>query len=55
MLDAEQDINKWGHWTWLFHETLYRPAGRPRTLTIVANVNQHVDRLLSQKRLVSAG
>lgn len=46
MLDAEQDINKWGHWNWLFHETLYRPAGRPRTLAIVANVNQHVDRLL---------
>ena len=46
MLDAEQDTNKWGHWNWLFHETLYRPAGRPRTLAIVANVNQHVDRLL---------
>jgi DNA-binding GntR family transcriptional regulator len=46
MLDAEQDINKWGHWNWLFHETLYRAAGRPRTLAIVANVNQHVDRLL---------
>ena len=46
MLEAEQDINKWGHWNWQFHETLYRPAARPRTLAIVANVNQHIDRLL---------
>ena len=45
-LDAEVDINKWGRWNWLFHEALYRPAGRPRTLAIVENVNGHVDRLL---------
>ena len=44
--EAEPDINKWAHWNWLFHETLYRPAARPRTLAIVANVNQHIDRLL---------
>jgi DNA-binding GntR family transcriptional regulator len=44
--DAEQDTHKWGYWNWLFHETLYQPAARPRTLAIVANVNQHIDRLL---------
>jgi DNA-binding GntR family transcriptional regulator len=45
-LDEENDINLWGTLNWRFHEALYEPAGRPRTLAIVANINQHVDRLL---------
>jgi DNA-binding GntR family transcriptional regulator len=45
-LDEESDINLWGTLNWRFHEALYRQAARPRTLAIVANINQHVDRLL---------
>jgi DNA-binding GntR family transcriptional regulator len=45
-LDAEDDTTQWGILNWKFHEALYRPAGRPRTLSIVANINRHVDRLL---------
>jgi DNA-binding GntR family transcriptional regulator len=45
-LDEEADINAWGAWNWRFHEALYRPSGRTRTLAIVENVNGHVDRLL---------
>lgn len=45
-LEEETDINQWGRWNWLFHEALYKPAGRQRTLAIVENINNHVDRLL---------
>lgn len=45
-LEAETEIAKWGRLNWLFHETLYLPAARPRTLAIVANINRHIDRLL---------
>lgn len=44
--EAEREIARWGRLNWQFHETLYIPAGRPRTLAIVANINRHVDRLL---------
>jgi DNA-binding GntR family transcriptional regulator len=44
--DAETDINQWGRLNWRFHEALYLPAERPRTLAIVANINRHIDRLL---------
>jgi DNA-binding GntR family transcriptional regulator len=44
--DEETDINRWGQCNWKFHEALYLPAGRSRTLAIVANINRHVDRLL---------
>jgi DNA-binding GntR family transcriptional regulator len=45
-LEAENDTNQWGVHNWRFHEALYRPADRPRTLAITANINRHVDRLL---------
>lgn len=45
-LEDETDINRWGRWNWRFHEALYKPSGRGRTLAIVENVNSHVDRLL---------
>jgi DNA-binding GntR family transcriptional regulator len=45
-LEREEDTNQWGTLNWRFHEALYRPAKRPRTLSIVANINRHVDRLL---------
>jgi DNA-binding GntR family transcriptional regulator len=45
-LENETDHNEWGRWNWLYHEALYKPAGRARTLTIVENINSHVDRLI---------
>lgn len=45
-LDEEVDINAWGAWNWRFHQVLYRPSGRMRTLAIVENINSHIDRLL---------
>jgi DNA-binding GntR family transcriptional regulator len=45
-LDDETDPNRWGHLNWMLHHTLYLPAGRARTLGIVANINRHIDRLL---------
>ena len=45
-LEAEDDTNQWGVLNWRFHEALYRPANRPRTLSITSNINRHVDRLL---------
>ena len=44
--EKEEDTGRWGHWNWKFHEALYKPAGRPRTLAIVENINGHVDRVL---------
>jgi DNA-binding GntR family transcriptional regulator len=44
--EEESDINHWGRLNWQFHEALYLPAQRARTLAIVANINRHVDRLL---------
>ena len=54
-LEAETDTTHWGHWNWMFHEALYLPAQRPRTLKVVANVNLHVDRLLRVQMTLSAG
>lgn len=44
--ENETDANLWGQRNWAFHEALYRSAGRKRTLSIVANVNDHIDRIL---------
>lgn len=54
-LEGETDTTRWGHWNWMFHETLYLPAQRPRTLKVVANVNLHIDRLLRVQMTLSAG
>ena len=54
-LESETDAMLWGKWNWHFHETLYLPANRQRTLKIVANVNAHVDRLLRVQMTLSAG
>lgn len=45
-LEKEEDTGRWGQWNWKFHEALYKPAGRPRTLAIAENINGHVDRVL---------
>lgn len=45
-LENETDHNEWGRWNWLYHEALYKPAGRARTLSIVENINSHVDRVI---------
>jgi DNA-binding GntR family transcriptional regulator len=54
-LEGETDTTRWGHWNWMFHQTLYLPAQRPRTLKVVANVNLHIDRLLRVQMTLSAG
>lgn len=54
-LDHEADINKWGHWNWLFHEALYEPAGRARTLAILRNLHSHIDRVLRLEMSLAGG
>ena len=44
--EEEDHINRWGRLNWQFHEALYLPANRPRTLKIVSNINRHIDRLI---------
>ena len=44
--EEESDVNRWGRLNWQFHEALYLPANRPRTLAIVDNINRHVERLI---------
>lgn len=53
--DNEGDINRWGHWNWLFHESLYAPAGRNRTLGILRNLHSHIDRLLRLQMSLAGG
>jgi DNA-binding GntR family transcriptional regulator len=38
-IEDETAIDLWGRLNWDFHRTLYEPAGRPRTLSIIANLH----------------
>lgn len=40
------DVGRWGKLNWLYHETLYRPAGRTRSLTIAQTLNFNTDRYI---------
>ena len=40
------DVSVWGQLNWKFHSTLYAAANRPRTLAIIQNLNNNVDRYL---------
>jgi DNA-binding GntR family transcriptional regulator len=40
------DLSAWGQLNWKFHSTLYAAANRPRTLAIIQNLNNDVDRYL---------
>jgi DNA-binding GntR family transcriptional regulator len=41
-----RDISSWGRLNWDFHLTLYRPAGRVQTLTILQGINLQTDRYI---------
>lgn len=40
------DSRQWGTLNWQFHSILYAPARRPRSMTILQNLNQHCDRYI---------
>jgi len=45
-LDNEKSPGIWSRLNWEFHASLYRPAKRPRLLTIIGNLHVHVSRYL---------
>jgi DNA-binding GntR family transcriptional regulator len=40
------DLIHWGELNWRFHETLYRPAGRPLSLKFLKRIHDSLDRYL---------
>jgi DNA-binding GntR family transcriptional regulator len=42
----ERDIGKWGALNWEFHRSLYTPAGRIQTMTVIQNINVQTDRYI---------
>ena len=54
-LDNEPDVNRWGSWNWMFHEALYGPAGRRRTISILSNLHNHIDRVLRLQMSLEGG
>ncbi len=46
LLQPGADISEWGRLNWAFHEALYRPAGRERSLEIVRRLHADCDRYL---------
>jgi DNA-binding GntR family transcriptional regulator len=51
LLDLEnayhrRDISSWGALNWHFHESLYLPANRPETLSIIEAINVKTDRFI---------
>ena len=41
-----RDISSWGALNWQFHESLYLPANRPETLSIIEAINIKTDRFI---------
>jgi len=39
-----RDVKNWGELNWKFHEAMYRPAGRERSLGLVQTLNLNTDR-----------
>jgi DNA-binding GntR family transcriptional regulator len=52
---ATGDVGSWGALNWRFHATLYAPAGRPFTLSIVQKLHQHADRYLRMQLALTHG
>lgn len=44
--DTETHSRRWGELNWQFHETLYRPAERPKLLSLIQNMNNNVERYM---------
>jgi DNA-binding GntR family transcriptional regulator len=49
-----QDTAEWGKLKWQFHKTLYLPAQRPETLSIIEGINIQAERFI-RVRLVVTG
>jgi DNA-binding GntR family transcriptional regulator len=47
------DIPKWGGLNWQFHKSLYLPANRPETLSIIEGINIQTDRFTRVQLVVS--
>ncbi|HEX5437854.1 MAG TPA: GntR family transcriptional regulator [Gemmatimonadaceae bacterium] len=50
-----RDIATWGDLNWQFHHTLYAAAGRPVTLGVVENLNQHANRYARMQLALTHG
>jgi DNA-binding GntR family transcriptional regulator len=42
----QRDVGRWGELNWRFHEALYRPANRERSLAIARTLNFNTDRYI---------
>src|SRR5688572_18401773 len=49
------DVSKWGELNWQFHSTLYAPAERPVTLSILQRLHQQSDRYLRMQLALTHG
>lgn len=49
------EIGTWGELNWQFHSTLYAPANRPFTMTIVQRLHQQSDRYLRMQLALTHG
>ncbi|MGY4238289.1 DNA-binding GntR family transcriptional regulator [Bradyrhizobium sp. USDA 4449] len=49
-----RDTAEWGKLNWLFHKSLYLPANRPETLTIIEGINIQAERFI-RVQLVMTG
>ena len=45
-IDAEQHSIRWGELNRQFHEVLYRPANRPKLLSLIQNMHNNVERYM---------
>jgi DNA-binding GntR family transcriptional regulator len=48
-------VAAWGGLNWQFHSTLYAPADRELTMTIVSNLHDHSDRYLRMQLALTHG
>lgn len=46
MLKPGADMTRWGSLNWSFHESLYAPCQRKRTMTIINGLHTHCERYL---------
>lgn len=49
------DVSQWGELNWQFHSTLYSPAERPITLSILHRLHQQSDRYLRMQLALTHG
>jgi DNA-binding GntR family transcriptional regulator len=49
------DVSQWGELNWQFHASLYAPAARPITMSIVQRLHQQSDRYLRMQLALTHG